>query len=242
MLNFITTTLASVRRLTGSRSSSQTERRVHLSVESLEDRQVPSAGFLRHVPDHVRHHPVHQRGHHKVVFQAPAPALNTSPAANVGNTVQDAGGGLNFGGFDQLLEIRDLMNAERQKVGLGPLTIESHLQAVAWSYASTLARLDLWNGSNHHEDEPNGTDSQAVLDRDVNGGYTGHTFGENISWGQPNAQVAMYGDGSSNPWQGWMHSPPHRANILNPSFTDTGVAGWMSASGHLYWVVEFGGQ
>jgi uncharacterized protein YkwD len=237
MFNFVTTALAGIRRLAGSRSPSQAERRVQLSVETLEDRRVPSAGFRHHRLIHHSHH----QNHHNPVFQAPAPALNSSPAVNVGNTVQSDGGGINLSGFDQLLKIRDLMNVERQKVGLGPLTIESHLQSVAWSYASTLAQLDLWNGSNHHEDNPNATDGQAIQNRDMAAGYTGGWVGENISWGQPNAQVAMYGDGSSNPWQGWMNSAPHRANILNPHFTDTGVAGWMSPQGHLYWVVEFGG-
>jgi uncharacterized protein YkwD len=237
MLNFVKTALAGIRQLAGARSASQAERRVQLSVEALEDRRVPSAAFLRHPLIHHGHH----RNHHHTVFQAPAPALNGPPMINGGNTVQGGGGGLDLNGFDQLLKIRDLMNAERQKVGLGPLTFESHLQTVAWNYAATLARVDPQLALNHHVDDPTATDSQAILNRDVSAGYTGHSMAENISWGQPNAQVAMYGDGSSNSWQGWMNSPLHRANILDPRFTDTGVAAWMSPQGQLYWVVEFGG-
>jgi uncharacterized protein YkwD len=243
MFNVVKTVLSRLRRLRG--SPAPAARRPQLSVEALEDRRVPSAAFLRHHPhpgpphQHFGHH---RNFHHQPVIQAPAPALNNPPVTDGGGTTQ-GGGGLDLSGFAQLLEVRDLMNAERQKVGLAPLTIEPHLQAVAWNYAATLARLDLWNGSNHHEDDPGATDADAVHNRQVAGGYTGSWWGENIEWSQgpPNAQVAMYGDGSANPWQGWMNSPPHRANILNPAFTDVGVAAWLSGQGHLYWAVEFGG-
>jgi uncharacterized protein YkwD len=43
------------------------------------------------------------------------------------------------------------------------------------------------------------------------------TVGENIGWGtaQLSTPQAMV--------RAWMHSPGHRANILNPSFRDLGV-------------------
>jgi uncharacterized protein YkwD len=49
--------------------------------------------------------------------------------------------------------------------------------------------------------------------------YRAHTFtvGENIAAGS---------GGSGSPWaifEDWMHSPPHRANILDPGFRDAGV-------------------
>ena len=39
--------------------------------------------------------------------------------------------------------------------------------------------------------------------------------------------------------QGWMHSPPHRQNILGP-FSDIGVAHATGADGRPYWCVVFG--
>jgi uncharacterized protein YkwD len=39
--------------------------------------------------------------------------------------------------------------------------------------------------------------------------------------------------------QGWMHSPPHRQNILGP-FTDIGAARAIGADGRPYWCVVFG--
>ena len=58
-------------------------------------------------------------------------------------------------------------------------------------------------------------------------GITYKTAGENIAMGYSSAQKVM---------QGWMNSSGHRANILNPSFTQIGV-GYV-ADGH-YWTQQF---
>ena len=38
----------------------------------------------------------------------------------------------------------------------------------------------------------------------------------------------------------WMNSPEHRANILNPTYTEIGVAIAMDAAGRLFFTQEFG--
>jgi uncharacterized protein YkwD len=61
-----------------------------------------------------------------------------------------------------------------------------------------------------------------------------HTAGENIAR-------------SSGSWsaykvvQAWMHSPGHRANILNRRFKALGVSAWRSASGGTYITQDFAG-
>lgn len=53
---------------------------------------------------------------------------------------------------------------------------------------------------------------------------------ENIAMGQADVDDAV---------NSWMNSPGHRANILNPNYTATGVAAYRSASGVMYWCQQF---
>jgi uncharacterized protein YkwD len=58
-------------------------------------------------------------------------------------------------------------------------------------------------------------------------------LGENIAAGRPTAAATF---------QGWMNSPGHRANILNPHFTEVGFGYASSAKSEYrhYWVQVFG--
>jgi uncharacterized protein YkwD len=58
------------------------------------------------------------------------------------------------------------------------------------------------------------------------------TAGENIASGfsTPRALVSA-----------WMHSPGHRANILNPHFHRIGVSGWRATDGVTYATQDFVG-
>jgi uncharacterized protein YkwD len=62
-------------------------------------------------------------------------------------------------------------------------------------------------------------------------GYVYSAAAENIAWNQTTPRAAA---------GAWMSSPPHRANILDPRFTDTGVAMVRDARGEPYWVQVFG--
>ena len=61
---------------------------------------------------------------------------------------------------------------------------------------------------------------------------TRHAAGENIAYGYetPRALVSA-----------WMHSPGHRANILNPHFHRIGVSGWRATNGTTYATQDFVG-
>jgi uncharacterized protein YkwD len=60
-------------------------------------------------------------------------------------------------------------------------------------------------------------------------GVSYSTAGENIAYGQPDAQSVV---------TGWMNSAGHRANILNGSFKQTGI-GVYKVNGTYYWTQEF---
>ena len=59
-----------------------------------------------------------------------------------------------------------------------------------------------------------GSDGAVVAQRIQRAGYPFNgALAENVHQGQPSAQSAF---------SGWMNSPPHRANILNPAFRHMG--------------------
>jgi len=64
-----------------------------------------------------------------------------------------------------------------------------------------------------------------------NAGYDWTAWGENVGAGQPTAYAVV---------RAWMHSPGHRANILNCSFEHLGVGYAKSGNGTSYWTQDFG--
>lgn len=61
--------------------------------------------------------------------------------------------------------------------------------------------------------------------------YNWSWWGENVAAGQANCDVVV---------RAWMNSPGHRANILNPKFTNIGVAAKKSTKGTIFWTMDFG--
>lgn len=91
-------------------------------------------------------------------------------------------------------QILNLVNAERGKGGLKPLTLTSYLNGTATQWSQTMSNAN----SMYH----------STLS--FNGGYKG----ENIAHGQTTPSQVMYD---------WMHSDGHRANIMSKNFKHLGV-------------------
>jgi len=91
-------------------------------------------------------------------------------------------------------QILNLVNAERGKSGLNPLTLTSYLNGTAQQWSQTMSNAN----SMYH----------STLS--FNGGYKG----ENIAHGQTTASQVM---------NDWMHSEGHRANIMSKNFKHLGV-------------------
>ena len=104
-------------------------------------------------------------------------------------------------------EVLRLVNIEREKAGIAPMSYHSGAQIAADSRAQDLILLFA------HE-RPDGSVCFDVLD-DYHVKYA-YPLGENIAMGYSSAQSVM---------NGWMNSPGHRANILNPDFTHIVVGG-----------------
>lgn len=123
-------------------------------------------------------------------------------------------------------EMLERVNRERRAEGLAPLRREVHLEAAAQSYAEQMLREDFYGHVS-----PRG---ETVLDRAKAAGYEVRLVGENIASGPGSVEVVM---------DGWMDSPPHRANLLSPKFTDFGMglaAGKTAEGPKILWVQCFG--
>ena len=117
-------------------------------------------------------------------------------------------------------QVVNLVNAERAKGGLAPLTINTKVQAAAQVRAKECEQ-------SFSHTRPNGTSFATAL-KEQNVSY--RSAGENIAWGQRSPQEVV---------NAWMNSSGHRANIMNANFTTIGVGYYQNAKGTNYWCQLF---
>jgi uncharacterized protein YkwD len=103
------------------------------------------------------------------------------------------------------VEITLLLNEARTEAGRAPLDWSSALSAVAQAYAEEMATAGFFS-----HDSPTTGD---VGDRLRNAGIGFRVAGENLGLAPTVERVH----------DGWLNSPPHRSNILAPSFTRVGI-------------------
>lgn len=103
-------------------------------------------------------------------------------------------------------QILQLVNAERAKVGAAPLTLNLDLSKVAQEKARDMAD----NGYFSHTSPTYGSPFDMMRQFGLKYSYAG----ENIAKGYTSPAAVM---------RGWMNSSGHRANILNPNYTQIGV-------------------
>ena len=112
-------------------------------------------------------------------------------------------------------QVVELVNAERAKEGLAPLTIDKKVQA-----AAQVRAVEIKTSFSHTR--PNGSSFATALKEQ---GVTYRRSGENIAWGQRTPKEVV---------NAWMNSSGHRANIMNKNFTKIGV-GYYQHNGVNYW-------
>ena len=121
---------------------------------------------------------------------------------------------------EYVLRIVSLVNEERAKAGLQPVTLSRSVTNVAQLRAQETVTL-------FSHTRPNGTSCFTAL---AEAGINYRGAGENIAYGQRSPEEVM---------NGWMNSSGHRANILNASFTTIGVGYYQAANGVKYWSQMF---
>ena len=106
--------------------------------------------------------------------------------------------------FDQ--RILELVNQERADAGLDSLDIDSQLDRAANLHTDEMVQADRMSHQLPGE--------ASLGDRVSDTGYDWTKLGENVAAGYTTPEAVM---------EGWMNSPGHRDNILNPEFTSLGV-------------------
>ena len=78
-----------------------------------------------------------------------------------------------------------------------------------------------------------GRDGSTPAQRVTRAGYRYRTTGENIAAGQMDPEEAV---------AGWIKSPPHCENLMNPVYTEMGVAYAINRASDMgvYWAQTFG--
>lgn len=125
------------------------------------------------------------------------------------------------------LEARVLsgINAERAVRGLAPLALLPALQEIARAHSQDMARGAPFD---HHSPATGGPENRVTR-----GGVAFARLAENIAMNR-NAD-----DPAATAVEGWLRSPRHRANILDPRFRQTGIGIAWGAEGDLFFTQLF---
>jgi uncharacterized protein YkwD len=114
-----------------------------------------------------------------------------------------------------------LINAERRAHGLRDLRLDPRLSKAAQDHSRDMVRRRYFSHTTPEGISPAGR---------VRGtGYLRASrawlVGENIAWGSHGRETA------ARVVRAWMHSPPHREEILRPSFRDAGIGAVLGTPG-----------
>ncbi|WP_211238267.1 CAP domain-containing protein [Deinococcus pimensis] len=152
----------------------------------------------------------------------PTPAPAPAPAPSTGAST-----------FEQrVLELTNQARAQARTCGTQsfaattPLAYNANLRAAAYNHSRDMAVRNFFSHTN--------PDGLSPFQRMTNAGYTGWTTaGENIAAGQTTPEQVV---------AGWLQSPGHCANIMNPRFRDLGVGFYQGGSYGYYWTQDFGAK
>ncbi len=182
-----------------------------------------------------------QSDQEKSIEQQPLPvassiskAVNDAPATEPSNPVGSAR--VAAATTQQQQEILTYLNQARAKSCLcgsttypatTPLQLNAKLNVASDKHALDMATYNYFSHT--------GRDGSQPWDRMTREGYIWRNAGENIAAGYATTRAVV---------DGWLKSPGHCANIMNPNFKEVGVGYAYGASSTYkhYWVNDFGTQ
>lgn len=121
-------------------------------------------------------------------------------------------------------EVLALLNVERRRRGLGRLTLDPLASAVARAHSRDMCHRRYFSHTS--------PDGKHPWDRLRAAGVRFRRSGENIAVGHRSPEEVH---------RGWLDSPGHRRNRLNPAYTRAGVGSY-SCDGTVYWTEVFMGD
>ena len=106
-----------------------------------------------------------------------------------------------------------LVNRVRERYGLGPLAYNPELRRSATGHSQDMVVHRYFS----HEGPSGSTVGTRIASAGYLARFSTYFVGENIGGGgqKEGSPLAVF--------RSWMHSPPHRANMLDPDFHDFGV-------------------
>lgn len=174
----------------------------------------------RHFVDQNLIHPNDQ-----IKLPAKDTGITTTENSNTDNIQSGNNSAIQSDVSQQANEVLQLVNAERSKQGLKSLTLSTNLTLIANEKSKDMAVKNYFS----HTSPTYGSPFQMLQ----HFGVKYRTAGENIAAGQRTSKEVM---------NAWMNSSGHRANILNPNYTELGVGYYKGGSYGHYWTQEFIGK
>lgn len=132
---------------------------------------------------------------------------------------------------DRVLDLVNAARASARRCGAAllpavpPLTRNATLERVAQEYAQDMATFSYMDHT--------GRDGSAPHERITRSGYRWSETGENLAKGMPAPDAVV---------DGWLRSPEHCANLMDPAYTQVGVGFAVNprSDAGTYWALEFG--
>jgi len=120
--------------------------------------------------------------------------------------------------------VLELTNAERRRAGLPDLRANTLLAHAAQLQSEQMGSTSTMDHVIPGAPYPSPPDRLAAVN------YVWEAYGENVAMGQRSGTEVV---------SAWMNSSGHRANILNPRYTELGVGYATDESGHPYYAQVF---
>ncbi len=146
-----------------------------------------------------------------------APVALTAPSADINQPGEPTQLG-------QAQAILALLNAARTAAGSKILTLNDKLTAAALTHSQDQAQMDTMTHT--------GSDGSQASDRATAAGYAWSLVGENVL-----SRLDIHAAGAFDQW--W-NSPPHHENMMNPAYTEIGLAYAASKTGQVYYTMVLG--
>ncbi|MFJ1758866.1 CAP domain-containing protein [Amycolatopsis sp. NPDC088138] len=120
-------------------------------------------------------------------------------------------------------QVLQLTNSNRVQNGCKPLTADPQLAVAAQAHNDEMAKYRYFSHTGRKGENP--------AARITDAGYRWAQWAENIAAGQRTPTAVV---------DAWMHSPVHRANILDCSLREIGIAYSVDSAKKAYWTQDFG--